>query len=388
MATGRQTSRQSKARSLERPLRSRGALARAIIDSIDARVAVLDPKGKIIMTNRAWEQFALENSAGQPEKLGVGANYVRVCRSASGESAEGAKDVLVGLGEVLSGQAQNFCFEYPCHSPTDRRWFLLQATGLGSRAGGAVLLHIDVTARKLMEGRILEQERARVMTIGLLKGQEEEQSRIARELHDGLNQRLGLMLLDLGMLLSQIPQGSADLIASLNKLQAQMKQLSADIGRISHQLHPVELELLGVVSALESQCIEFGRQGIETKFIVSQEPHDVPADVALCLYRITQESLHNVAKHSGATQVCVELAGGPDVIMLAITDNGRGFDQSQEHTKSGLGLVSMRDRACLLGGSFKVSSEVGGGTKVQVMLPVGEQTARSDQPNNHPLSDP
>ena len=91
-------------------------------------------------------------------KEGVGVNYLEVCRTASGESSEGAKEVLAGLQELLSGNNRDFAFEYACHSPTVRRWFLLQANGLNRPARGAVLLHIDITARKDLEARLREHE--------------------------------------------------------------------------------------------------------------------------------------------------------------------------------------------------------------------------------------
>src|SRR5690242_7856094 len=91
-------------------------LAQHLLASLSAEVAVLDHEGKIVLTNEAWERFAHENAAGQSGNLGVGANYLEVCRSASGESAEGAKDVLAGMEEVLSFKRRDFSFEYPCHS--------------------------------------------------------------------------------------------------------------------------------------------------------------------------------------------------------------------------------------------------------------------------------
>jgi PAS domain S-box-containing protein len=129
-----------------------------VLGSVSAEVAVLDHEGTIVMTNDSWERFARENAAGQFQNLGLGANYLEVCRSASGESAEGAKDVLKGLEEVLSRKRRDFSFEYPCHSSAVRRWFLLQATGTNYAPYEAVLLHIDITDRKLLEQRLHDQE--------------------------------------------------------------------------------------------------------------------------------------------------------------------------------------------------------------------------------------
>jgi len=135
-----------------------GALPQKIINSVSAEIAVLDREGTIVMTNESWNRFARENQAGNSDMAGVGVNYLEVCRTASGESSEGAQEVLTGLESVLNGSVHNFAFEYPCHSPTVRRWFLLQASGLDNPAGWVVLAHIDITARKESEARQKELE--------------------------------------------------------------------------------------------------------------------------------------------------------------------------------------------------------------------------------------
>ena len=137
---------------------SQWTLTRHVVDSLTSELAVLDREGNIILTNQMWKRFARENTAGDSQNFGVGLNYLEVCSSASGVDAEGAQDILVGLEQVLSGIRERFSFEYPCHSPTDARWFLLEASRLDSPAGGAVVLHIDITARKLLERRLQEQE--------------------------------------------------------------------------------------------------------------------------------------------------------------------------------------------------------------------------------------
>lgn len=130
--------------------------AQYLIDCLSAEVAVLDRQGNIVMVNAAWERFASrENPAGPSQNLGVGANYLAVCRSASGENAQ---EVLRGLEEVLSGRRPDFSLEYPCHSSTVRRWFLLQVTSIQCPPCGAVSLHIDITDRKLLEQRLQENE--------------------------------------------------------------------------------------------------------------------------------------------------------------------------------------------------------------------------------------
>ncbi len=133
-------------------------LTRHVVDSLSSGVAILDRDGNFVLTNKAWSRFAPENAADDAENCGVGLNYLEVCSSSSGVGSEIAKDIQVGLAEVLSGIRERFSFEYPRHSPTDSRWFLLQANRLDSATGGAVVLHNDITARKLLESRLHEQE--------------------------------------------------------------------------------------------------------------------------------------------------------------------------------------------------------------------------------------
>ena len=128
--------------------------ALGFMNALLAELAVIDRKGSIVLTNEAWSRFANNNAADGRLTAGVGLNYLDICRSASGDGSGGAREVLAGLEDVLSGKRQEFCAEYPCHSPTERRWFLLQVTRLRSPVEGAVLLHVDITGRKLLEERL------------------------------------------------------------------------------------------------------------------------------------------------------------------------------------------------------------------------------------------
>ncbi|MEO8595963.1 MAG: ATP-binding protein [Candidatus Solibacter sp.] len=132
--------------------------SRLLIDSLTSELVVLDREGTIILVNEAWRRFARENAASDPQNFGVGVNYLEICSSASGITAEGAMEIQIALKQILSGVRETFTFEYPCHSPTAERWFLLHASELGGPGGGAVVLHIDITARKLLEHRLRQNE--------------------------------------------------------------------------------------------------------------------------------------------------------------------------------------------------------------------------------------
>ena len=142
----------------ENGLRESGSFNRAVLDALDANVAVLDRKGKIVAVNTAWEEFGRANSPEGARRIGIGANYLDACRNALGKISEGAQEALAGIRTVLEGLQARFSLEYPCHSPEEERWFILQATPLSKKRGGAVVSHIDITDRKKMERAVKESE--------------------------------------------------------------------------------------------------------------------------------------------------------------------------------------------------------------------------------------
>ena len=124
--------------------------AQKILDTLGAHIAVVDRSGRIVAVNRAWSRFADEN-AGLPEHTGVGTNYLDVCRRVKGRDVEDAGKSLAGLLAVLDGSRPEFHLEYPCHSPTERRWFLLHASPVSGSPGWAVTAHLTITERRLAE---------------------------------------------------------------------------------------------------------------------------------------------------------------------------------------------------------------------------------------------
>jgi signal transduction histidine kinase len=229
----------------------------------------------------------------------------------------------------------------------------------------------DMTERKRFEMALRDgQAELRELTGKLLQAQETERRRIARELHDDLNQSLALLAVELDMLSQKPPQSASQMTERVQGLSAQVRQLSSSVHELSHQLHPAKLEQLGLVTALTGLCkdLSHGRS-----LIIALKHRDVPEalpnDVALCLYRITQESLHNVIKHSGAQHAAVELSGYADSISLRIVDDGTGFDAASLHSNGGLGLVSMRERLRLVRGELTIDSP-SAGTRIEVRVPL------------------
>jgi len=229
----------------------------------------------------------------------------------------------------------------------------------------------DITERKQAEKALRDsQNELRMLTGRLLRAQETERRRIARELHDDLNQRLALLAVELDLLGQTSPDSSAKSSALVREMSARVKQLSSAVHDLSYQLHPSKLEQLGLVAAVRSLCRELSvGHGLPIDFAPGEVPPAIPEDTALCLYRIVQEALRNTIKHSGARRASVELSACPDAIQLRIVDDGSGFDPGPADRNGGLGLVSIRERLYLVGGSMTIDSRPSEGTRIEVRVP-------------------
>ncbi|MGP0076246.1 MAG: PAS domain S-box protein [Bryobacteraceae bacterium] len=226
----------------------------------------------------------------------------------------------------------------------------------------------NVAARDVTEEK-WAQEKLREIADQVITAQEEERRRIARELHDDVTQRLASLGIELG-LLKRTPGGAEALDTHVRQVQAQILQLSEDVRKLSHSLHPSILEHSGLAASLEMHCREFaGQHGIPTSFRARDVPDGIPRPVALALYRIAQESLQNVARHSGAATASVVLAGESEArLSLFVIDNGKGFDVNKAKISPGLGLVSIEERARHIGASVTVDSMPGAGTRLSVQV--------------------
>jgi signal transduction histidine kinase len=211
----------------------------------------------------------------------------------------------------------------------------------------------------------------RGLTGRLLQAQDEERRRIARELHDGLNQQLAMLTVELGVLAHQVPDNLSALRNQILMLRNRTEGFSNDLRNMTHHIHPAALEHLGLVSALRSHCVEFSRhKRVQVWFTVSVEMGHIPSEVALSLYRIAQEGLRNVAKHSGAQEAWVKVVRDRHKLTLVIVDKGAGFTRWRDRTNLGLGLVSIRERVQLMHGSMSVKSAPGEGTQIEVHVPI------------------
>ena len=212
----------------------------------------------------------------------------------------------------------------------------------------------------------------------LIASQEAERRRIARELHDDLSQKTALLMMDIERLANRCPQERARFL----ELSERAHEIAADLHNLSYELHPSKLEALGLLSALKALCRDISQQGVVTiAFTHEGIPGGVDPNVSLCLYRITQEALHNVARHSHAQDAHVRLASDAQHLTLHIADSGVGFDARTN--PAGLGLVSMRERAALLRGEVVVDTFPGGGTRIGVRVPLQGNNHAQGLPSSH-----
>jgi signal transduction histidine kinase len=224
---------------------------------------------------------------------------------------------------------------------------------------------IDVSERKRAEEALY--------SVGskLIAAQEQERARIARELHDDFSQRIALLAVDLDRLKQDIPDLKGDALSRMDRLRQHSLEIGTDIQTLSHELHSSKLEYLGVVVAMRGFCEEFGeKQELTIDFQSQNIPSPVSPDVALCLFRVLQEALHNAAKHSGVSHVDVQIRGGSGEIQLTIEDAGVGFDVESADQGRGLGLISMRERVKLVNGTISIDSKLREGTAIRVRIPV------------------
>ena len=208
----------------------------------------------------------------------------------------------------------------------------------------------------------------------LLTVQEEERRRISRDLHDDINQRLAMLVVQAESLESSLPPSASDCSKELRSIQDRLTELSDDVRHLAYQFHPSILDDLGLTVALQRLVDECAtRANLQGTFDVSPAPPTVPQPVATCLYRIAQESLANVMKHARANKVIVSLASTADAITLTVQDDGVGFDTQQlANGHRGLGLISMAERLRLVRGTVTIDSIPHQGTRLSIKVPHAE----------------
>jgi PAS domain S-box-containing protein len=224
---------------------------------------------------------------------------------------------------------------------------------------------IDVTERKMAEEALAS------LSGRLIDAQEEERKRIAREIHDDYNQRLAMLAMEVEELADQVGDSPVEAGPIFHQIWNQIGELGSDLHSLSHRLHSSTLENLGLVAGMKAFCEEFAeQQEIQVDFANENVPRGIPADAALCLFRVAQEGLRNIKRHSGANKAEVRLEASEKKLHLSITDQGRGFDVNQHSPRDGIGIRSMEERLRSFGGQLEISSRPMEGTRINAWLPL------------------
>jgi signal transduction histidine kinase len=341
-----------------------------IVDACASYVAALDQSGRVLCVSRAWRLFAEENGF-TATKDAFGFRHLQSCNEARSKSADEGTCLAKDIQQLFQGQRRELHEEYVLVNAASPKWFLMRAARVDMRGSGGFTVLVtleDITRRRQAE------EELRYLGGRLISVQEEERSRIARELHDDLNQRMALLSIEMEQLGQKIPRKQHQLRSGLQALWTRVQEISGEIHRLSYQLHPSKLDHLGLASALNSFCEELSaRHEIRIEFRHNGFPAILPDDITLCVFRIGQEGLRNVIKHSGARRAQVVLERTEREVRLRVLDAGSGFDPQSAKTKKGLGLISMRERLRLVGGKISIKSQPEHGTEIDVVVPLAVQ---------------
>ena len=340
-------------------------LARSVLDGLSAHVAVLDESGTIVAANRAWKAFAAANGA-EARTVSEGADYLGACESAAGPNAEGAAEFAAGVRGVLSGRRERFEMEYPCHSPTERRWFLGRVSRL-PEAGPprAVVAHEDITDRRRHER---ERERRRLREAAE-RARAQEQRQIARELHDRVAHEMVVVHQSLEMheaLKERDPEKAEEKLRLAKRAVAEAIERTRDLsrtlagGEASEGLEPALSELLcGIVPP-----------GMTHELSVAGEAETAAPEVREQLFLVLREAVRNAVSHSGAGGVSVDVRTDSGRVVGVVEDDGRGFDREARGRPEAGGLAHMAERASLSGGACSIEQAPGRGTRVEASLPL------------------
>jgi PAS domain S-box-containing protein len=352
-------------RRAEAVLRESEERFRVMADSAPALVWMCDEHGKITYLNERWIAYA-----GPDPDAGYGDTWLTFIHP------DDVKNVLSDLWKALKDQ-KSFSKEYRLHrSDGVYRWMFDVASprfnGDGTFAG-FIGSAIDVTDQKLAQ-QALEQVSGR-----LIEAQEKERTRIARDLHDDICQRLALLSMELEQA-KRDSTGRVSATKNLEDIRQHCCEIAEDVQSLSHQLHSSKLDYLGIVAAIEGFCREVAKQhNVTVDFAESIFPQCMAKDVSLCLFRVAQESLHNAIKYSGTDQFKVHLSATADQVRLEVTDAGAGFDLEETKKNRGLGLVSMQERVHLVHGRLAVESKPGMGTKVIAAVPLADENGHTTE---------
>src|SRR5579872_4027433 len=331
-------------------LRSQEELLKIFVKNVPAAVAMLDRDMRYVQVSDRW---CTDYLPGRAQILGR--SHYEIFPDLPERWKEVHRRAL--QGETLRADEDSWDGRDGTHWA---RWEVRPWKTREGAVGGILILAEDIGRRKQME------EALSGMSRKLIESQEQERTRIGRELHDDINQRLAMLAVEL----EQLQENPSEVSNRVQGVRKEITEISNDVQALSHELHSSKLEYLGVVAGIKSWCKEFSeRQRMEVN-VENEVFSTLPFEVGLSLFRVIQEALHNAQKHSGVKRIEVQLREDSGEIHLIIRDSGKGFDIDAALQGRGLGLTSMRERVRLVNGTIAIESKPMGGTSIHVRVPL------------------
>jgi PAS domain S-box-containing protein len=335
-------------------LQSQEELLKIFVKNVPAGVAMLDGEMRYLQVSERWcTDYGVDASQV------LGHSHYEIFPDIPQRWKEIHRRALAG--ETLRAEEDRWDRD---GGTTWLRWEIRPWQNHDGVQGGILIFAEDITHRKQAEEALLGMSRK------LIEAHEQERSRIGRDLHDDVVQRLALLSIELEGVEQDLPDAASELRTRLRAVRGQTSRLASDIQLLSHELHSSKLEYLGIIGAAKNFCKEFSeRQKVEIDFQSHDLPKALPTELSLSLFRVLQEALRNAAKHSGIKRFEVRLWGSTGEIHLTVSDLGAGFDTEAAMKSTGLGLTSMRERLRLVGGELSISSEPKCGTTIHARVP-------------------
>jgi PAS domain S-box-containing protein len=346
----------------EEKIRSSEEQYRRIVDTANEGIWIIDDASRITFVNsRMAEMFgySMEEMKGRPAR-----DFMK---------ADAVEQATRLLERRRAGIREQFDFPF-LRKDGSELWGIVSTTPMLNEAGefsGALAMVTDITQRKRDEAEIRRsRDQLREMANKVMQAQEEERRRISRELHDDIVQKVAALAMGVSRVKRKAVAADESIGAEFTGLQHSIHNLAGDVRRLSHRLHPAVLEHGGLMAALKSFTEEFSQsEGLEVALTVPDTRDAIPQEVGVCVYRVTQEWLRNVAKYARA-RAAVAVAIEDGHLRLVITDEGPGFDVERARGK-GLGLVSIEERVRFCQGTVRISSAPGRGSTLEAVIPIG-----------------
>src|SRR5690349_1430510 len=335
-------------------LQSQEELLKIFVKHVPAAVAMLDRDMRYLQVSDRWcADFALDSSQI------LGRSHYEIFPDMPDRWKQIHRRALAGA--TLRAAEDRWDRE---GGTTWLRWEIRPWQNLDGLPGGILIFSEDITHRKNAEEALLGMSRK------LIEAHEQEHTRIGRDLHDDVVQRLALLAIELEGVQQDVPDAASGLRTRLGALRNQTTEITNDVQLLSHELHSSKLDYLGLDGAAKNFCKEFTEQHkVEIDFQSHDLPKALPTDFSLSLFRVLQEALRNATKHSGVKRFEVRLWGSTSEINLTVSDLGAGFDQEAAMKSTGLGLTSMQERLRLVHGELLIKSQPKGGTTIHARVP-------------------